>query len=725
MTHPRRQPRFLLVPALLLAMTLPGPSFAGPPPPDLFSAGVRAKLQGGSQDRDVFWIFFKDKGFSDPATEERAIRSLPEVDSSRRPARRHARDQRDLPVASAYIARVRELGATLRHTSRWLNGVSVEMAVRDVPRLGSLAFVRRVELVRRSKRPYLPGEPDFGRLLETSEPAPQASPVPLGSPGPELMTSYPAEEALHYGPSFNQNNQVGIVGLHRLGYTGAGVTLAILDTGFRTTHAATLGRRVVAERDFVFNDGDVDNQPADNVNAWFHGTAAWSNAGGFKPGALVGGAFEATILLAKTEDIRSETPIEEDNYVAALEWADSLGADVVTASLAYLDFDGTGDDYTYSDLNGNTTVTAIAVDIAVSRGIAVTNAVGNSGPNAGTLNTPADADSVIAVGAVDSLGTVAGFSSRGPTSDGQVKPEVVARGVKNFVAFAATNNFGSANGTSFSTPVTAGAAVLLIEAHPGWTGYQVRQALMSTASHPGSPDNVTGYGLVNALSAANLSAVSAPLVSLPFALIAPARAAVVTTALPQLRWERSHPGLPGDTIDYLVLLSTDPGMALPDTFSAGQDTTWVPDFYLNPGTTYYWTVLAVNDAGWVRAAYMPMRFTVDPSAVSAVDPGGPDVAGVRLLEARPNPFHPSTRIRFELPDPGEGAGGRAWSINVYSAMGRLVRRLDRGTWGPGARIAEVAWDGLGDNGSVLSGGVYFVSLEALGRRSTMKVVLSR
>jgi serine protease AprX len=725
MTDPSRSPRILLLlTALLLAMALPGPASAGTPP-DLFSAGVRERLQGDSK-RDVFWIFFKDKGFSDPAAEARAIRDLPDLDSSRRPARRHARDRRDLPVASGYIEKVREAGGTIRHTSRWLNGVSVEMAVRDVPRLGALTFVRRVELVRRSKRPLLPGaDLDSGRLEGSSDPSPQVVPDPQGSPGPGLMTSYPAEEALHYGPSFNQNNQVGIVGLHRLGYTGAGVTLAVFDTGFRTSHLATLGRRVVAERDFVFNDDDVDNEPEDNVNAWFHGTAAWSNAGGFRPGALVGGAFEATILLAKTEDIRSETPIEEDNYVAALEWADSLGADVVTASLAYLDFDGTGDDYTYSELNGNTTVTAIAVDIAVSRGIAVTNAIGNSGPNAGTLNTPADADSVIAVGAVDSLGTVAGFSSRGPTSDGQVKPEVVARGVKNFVAFAATNNFGSANGTSFSTPVTAGAATLLIEAHPDWSGYQVRQAMMSTASHPGSPDNITGYGLLNALSAASQSAVSPPLVSLPFALIAPSRASIVLTALPQLRWERSLPGLPGDTIEYLVLLSTNPQMSLPDTFSVGPDTTWVPDFYLTPGTTYYWTVLAVNDGGWVRGAYMPMHFTVDPGAVSAVDPAGPSGARVRLLEARPNPFSPSTRIRFELPDPGEGTGGHAWSINVYSASGRLVRRLDRGTWGPGARIAEVAWDGLGDSGSSLSGGVYFVSLEALGRRSTMKVVLSR
>jgi hypothetical protein len=629
-------------------------------------------------------------------------------------------------VAAGYIETLREHGATIRHTTRWLNGVSVEMPVRDVPRLASLSFVRRVELVRRSKRPLYPeAELDSGSLPGFPSPDSPRAPDANSAPGPELMTAYPAEEALHYGPSFNQNNQVGIIGLHRLGYTGAGVTLAIFDTGFRTTHQATLGRRLVAERDFVFNDNDVDNQPADNPNAWSHGTSVWSNAGGFKPGALVTGAFEASILLAKTEDIRSETPVEEDNYVAALEWADSLGADIVSASLAYLDFDGSANDYTYSDLNGNTTVTAIAVDIAVSRGMAVTNAIGNSGPAVGSLNTPADADSVIAVGAVDSLGVVAGFSSRGPTSDGQIKPEVVARGVRNFVAFAATNNFGASNGTSFATPTTAGAATLLIEAHPEWSGYQVRQALLSTASHPGSPDNITGYGLVNALSAANLSPPSAPLVSMPFALIAPTRASVVLTALPQLRWERSLPGLPGDTVEYRLLLSTNSGLAPADTFSTGQDTTWVPDFYLTPGTTYYWTVLAVNDANWTRAAYMPSRFTVDPSAVSAVDPEGPPASGVRLLGAHPNPFNPSTRITFQLPAPAGETAGYAYSINVYTALGRLVRRLESGVWGPGARVAEVAWDGLGDSGAVVSAGVYFVSLDALGRRSTMKIVLSR
>lgn len=699
--------------------------------PGVISPEVIRRRAAAPEGREVLWVFFTDKGLGGSAAELRALAALPPPVAGLRAARRRPPDARDLPVSPRYLAAVRDLGGVVRHTTRWLNGASVEAPLGAVDALAALPFVRRIEMVRRSKRPPLPegsGAPENGIVDPGADPGPPSPDLgmlsemttPAGGAG--AATAWPAEEALHYGASFNQNNQIGVVGLHRAGYTGAGVTICILDTGFKTTHPALAGRRVLATWDFVFQDSVVDNEPEDNVTAWNHGTSTWSNIAGFKPGALVGGAWEANILLAKTEDIRSETPVEEDNYVAALEWADSLGADLVSASLIYLTFDGEGD-HTYADLDGNTTVAAIAVDIAVSRGMAVVNAMGNSGPATGTLGTPADADSVIAVGAVDSLGTVASFSSRGPTSDGQIKPEVVARGVRNYVALAPTNGYGPASGTSFSTPMTAGAAALLLEAHPDWDGFQMREALRTTASHAGSPDNNTGYGLVRLGDAAALSTLSPPRVSLPFALIAPARGETLETVVPLLRWERSLPGTPGDTVLYSVILSTSSTLAPADTFSAGADTTWSPSSCLVPGTTYYWDIVATNEAGWDRHAYLSSRFTISSTVDVAFE--APPAPRLQLGPARPNPFRPATTVFFTLPALGSDGARERYAVDVFRPDGRRVRRLAEGVWGPGARQGEVAWDGSDEAGIRLASGVYFVSLEALGNRETLKIVMAR
>jgi serine protease AprX len=609
-------------------------------------------------------------------------------------------------------------GARVRHVTRWLNGVSAVVPEGRIEDVLALPFVRSVRPVARFRRPA-------GRDLQ--EPLADAPRAPgrvdrRSTPtGPPTSLDFAGDEAWHYGPSFNQNAQVGILDLHRLGYTGAGVTVAIFDTGFRTGHAALAGRRLVAERDFVNGDGDVDNEPGDPLSAWNHGTSVWSNVGGFRPGALVGGAFEADILLAKTEDVSSETPIEEDNYVAALEWADSLGADIVTASLVYLDFDGTGDDYTYADLDGNTTILARAVDIAVERGLCVVNAVGNFGPGSGTLWTPADADSVLSVGAVDSFGVVAGFSSRGPTADGRFKPEVVARGVRTWVASATTGGYGPANGTSFATPVTAGAAALLKEAHPTWSGWDLREAIRSTASHAGTPDNTTGYGLVSAIGAlvTGPGAPAPPRMSRPFALEAPPRNAVVSTAAPEFRWSASVPGAP-DVVSYEVVLAGNAAFAGADTFAAGSDTTWIAPAYFAPGDTVHWTVVAENGAGYRRAALRAGVFTVSPTV--GVEDGSARRPALVLGAPDRLPTRSAVRLAFTLPATDVP---RAWSANVVAVDGRRVRRLASGAWGPASSPGELRWDLTDDSGRRVADGVYFVTLAAGRDRASSRVVVVR
>jgi len=221
------------------------------------------------------------------------------------------------------------------------------------------------------------------------------------------------------------------------------------------------------------------------------------------------------ILLAfvpKTENVGSETRVEEHNWVAAVEFADSIGADVITTSLGYLTFDNPADNYTFADLDGQTTVISQQASLCDGLGIVLCNSMGNSGPNPSTLTAPADAFDILAVGAVNSGGLLAGFSARGPTADGRSKPEVLAMGVATRCASPFLDNeYTNINGTSLSTPLVAGAACLVIEAHPDWTPEQVREALKTTASLAASygqdagDDNSLGYGIINVMAAINSS----------------------------------------------------------------------------------------------------------------------------------------------------------------------------------------------------------------------------
>jgi serine protease AprX len=252
----------------------------------------------------------------------------------------------------------------------------------------------------------------------------------------------------------------------------------------------------LAEYDFIFNDYQTANEANDVSSQWDHGTYTWSTLGGAKTGTLYGPAFGASFVLAKTEDVRSETQVEEDNWAEAVEWADSLGADVISSSLGYSDW------YTYASFDGHTAVTTIAANLATAYGIVVCNAMGNEGPNPGTLIAPADAYEIISCGAVGSSGTIAGFSSRGPTYDGRMKPEVCAQGVSTYCASSwGVTSYTNVSGTSLSTPLIGGCAAVLLSARPNLTPQQVRLAFMQTASKAANPDNTYGWGILNLAAA--------------------------------------------------------------------------------------------------------------------------------------------------------------------------------------------------------------------------------
>ncbi|MFH1372992.1 MAG: S8 family serine peptidase [bacterium] len=427
------------------------------------------------------WVFFTDK---DVFTKDQFISQAATVKFSEKVMARRAKMGlpdvvfADLPVVESYIDQVVNLGAELRHSSRYLNAASFAVSVEKLNEIEALPFVHHLSPVAGFRSGPQPPEP--------VEPEPSGDLIPDRGP-----------LAIDYGNALAQLTQINVPAVHDKGYHGEGVTLAIFDTGYRKSHEVFAQHyaegRVLAEWDFVFNDGNTANEGEDWSSQWNHGTYIWSTSGGLKDGVLYGPAFKGNFLLAKTEDVRSETPVEEDNWVAALEWADTLGADVITSSLCYSDW------YTYADFDGNTATITLAANTAAGLGIVVCNAMGNSGSGSGTLLAPSDAFDILAVGAVGSSGTIASFSSRGPSYDGRTKPEVCARGVSTACASTGSDaSYSSVNGTSLSTPLVAGAACLLIQARPTFTPQLIRQALMETADNAATPDNTYGWGIINA-----------------------------------------------------------------------------------------------------------------------------------------------------------------------------------------------------------------------------------
>ena len=427
------------------------------------------------------WVFFSHKP-RDLARSTAAHRAS-EKALERRGLRGNVTEEQasdlDRAVYPGFLQQVQNNGAAIRQVSRWLNAVSVSATRKQLESLAQLSFVSRIEPVRRMVRPPLPAVTPFD-----------------GSP---TMMKSPAHQ-LDYGPSYNQLDLMNVPAVHDLGYSGQGITVLMLDTGFYKDHESIHPERILAEYDFLNNDGETQNETKeeDQAGQHNHGTHTYTALGGYSPGRLIGPAYECRYLLAKTESNAFENITEEDNYVAGLEWGEALGADIVSSSLGYLDW------YVYDDMNGLTAVTTRAVLWATRLGMLVVTAAGNERHNSvwgGYIIAPADADSIITVGAVDAKGELAGFSGHGPTSDGRTKPEVVAQGVGVHCGSTGTDAYTTASGTSLSTPLVAGCAALLLEAHPTWTPDDVRKAFMATASHADSPDNDYGWGIPDLLGA--------------------------------------------------------------------------------------------------------------------------------------------------------------------------------------------------------------------------------
>ncbi len=301
-----------------------------------------------------------------------------------------------------------------------------------------------------------------------------------------------------YGRSLPHSNMLNVDFFHSMGFNGDSVVVGYLDTGYKLNPEIFDSTQLHAQYDFVYNDNETANQEIDPKFQDFHGTAVLSTVSAYYQDSLIGIASESKYILSKTEDIRSETNIEEDFYLFGVEWMESQGAEILNSSLGYVSFDSLQFSYNYNNLDGNTTLVSQSVNKAVDKGILFFTSMGNNGGSEKTLTSPSDADSVIAIGALASDGiTLAGFSSKGPNAKGDIRPHLMAHGLNVTIATTDTTTFfGRNSGTSFSSPIMAGCGAI-VKAIYDIPSYQIKNAMITTANNYENPSNTFGYGKIN------------------------------------------------------------------------------------------------------------------------------------------------------------------------------------------------------------------------------------
>ncbi len=422
--------------------------------------------------QDYYWVAFSDKNNSEFSI------STPEKYLSERAIERRAKqkivfDSLDLPVNSSYISQVLNLGVEFVHASKWLNGITVKSEIDSFSiKVLQLPFVREVQL----SKPNLQAKSAFDKFQEFES------------------DDYEPIDTSFYGQSVYQTGIMNGQFLHNQNYLGQGMQIAILDGGFFNANkypafdSLWANMQILGTKDFVDPNSDI-------FSTHYHGMSVLSCMGGNIPGQLIGTAPKASYWLLRSEDTGSEYLIEEDNWVVAAEFADSVGVDIINSSLGYTDFNDSLMNHEYSDMDGKTTRVTQGANIAASRGILVFSSAGNEGNKTWKyIVAPSDGENVIAVGAVNKDSIPANFSSHGPAFGGKTKPNVTAIGWNTYLQLN-NGNLGFSNGTSFSSPVMAGMAACLWQAFPEATSKHVKQILEMSGHLFEKPDILMGFGI--------------------------------------------------------------------------------------------------------------------------------------------------------------------------------------------------------------------------------------
>lgn len=642
------------------------------------SPALETKLNSiNPSEKILVWIYFTDKGDS-----PESYYANPHLLLSEKSLQRRAKvnsenliDFTDLPLNQQYIQTLIDNGFKIKQKSKWLNAVSGYADKNTIENILTHHFIKSVDVVKTFKK-----SDDKLEFNQTEIEKFNYSPQPEGI------------HSLNYGQSYTQLNQLQVPAVHDLGYDGSGVTICVMDAGFNNlAHVAFDSMNIIAKWDFVNGDPNVGDEG--DMGTGSHGTNTLSVIGGYAPGSLIGPAYRANYILAKTENTDSETPVEEDNWVAALEWADSIGVDVTSTSLGYLEFDPPFTGYTWQDMDGNTAVITIAADLAVKKGIVVVNSAGNEGyrttPN--SLMAPADGDSVFAIGAVDASGIRVSFSSFGPTVDGRKKPDFMAMGSGVYAArSSSTTQFTYVSGTSFSCPLAAGVVALLLQANPNITPIQLRDIFRQTSTNIDNPDNFYGWGIIKALDALNMVTVPVELTSFT---------ANYANNEVELTWitatEKNNYG-------FEVLKRYDGEQYQTIAFVNGNGTT-------TNRVTYTFTDNDIkSDKIYYRLKQIDYNGDVSYSAEVYVDIKMPDE--FVLHQNFPNPFNPTTSLQYAI-------GSRQFvTLKVYDLLGREIATLVNEEKLPG--VYEVEF-----NAANLSSGTYFYKLQAGDYSQIKKMIL--
>lgn len=420
-------------------------------------------------DNQKHWIYFNTKG-------DGRIAEISKKAIERRNARGVSASiiSYDIYPDKSFIDQLKSLGLKIHHVSRWLNAVSVSGDSSAIIQAGNFHFVKSIKRVAAYSKKRL-------EYIEDSYAKPSTPPL-----FPDEFTD------IDYGGSYTQIHLCLIDSLHAVGYTGKGILIGMMDTGYKLDHPVFQhimeSGRMKATRDFINGGSDVGGEGSQER----HGTSTFSVIGGFAEGSLVGSAFGAEYLLAETEIQDDEIEAEEDNWIAAAEWMEPLGVDIISSSVGYYDW------YDTTILNGDSAAITIAADIAASLGIAIVNSAGNERNSSwGTIIPPADGDSVIAVGGVNPNGSLYSNSSPGRSSWDNIKPDVTAMASAVWAANYLSDGYIPASGTSMSAPVVAGGLALILEAHPDWNLVELYYSLRMTASQANNPDTDLGYGIPN------------------------------------------------------------------------------------------------------------------------------------------------------------------------------------------------------------------------------------
>jgi len=390
-------------------------------------------------------------------------------------------DERDVPVNEAYITQLKNIsGITVHAKSKWMNAVYVRGSQSDIDGLIASNFVSSVEFMDKSLN-FGPG---------TGNP-----------PDKFAIENQQSRIVYNYGAAANQTTMLKVDYLHEQDFTGDGMVVAVLDSGFPNVMNNPAFSHIVSEDrllgtyDFALRQENVDGTGS-------HGSQTFSDIGGFILDQFVGTAPEASFYLFRTEYGPTENPVEEAWWVEALERADSLGVDVVNTSLGYQDYDNSSYDHSYADLDGQTTIGARGANHAFDKGMILVTSAGNDGNGFTFVGTPGDSAGMLTIGAVDSGGDYVSFSSIGPTVDGRVKPDVMAQGL-NAAVVSQSGNVSTSNGTSFSSPIMAGAVASLWQARPEVPNGQIMQVVRESAHLFNNPTDQMGYGIPNFEDALN------------------------------------------------------------------------------------------------------------------------------------------------------------------------------------------------------------------------------